>query len=138
MREYCWKFKVLAAPLVEVPNQVLEEDFIDGLNSKIWAEVRMLKPYGLGRIIELAQRVEDHNLQFRPNRLSTNPNGAWTRNPTTCPITTTYSAPPPQHHSTQVAEQNSRGGRRLSANLQTLNYNLRGRRSFVTDVMANI
>lgn len=47
VREYRLNFEVLAAPLIGVPEQVLEGNFIKGL-SKIWAEIRMLKLVGLG------------------------------------------------------------------------------------------
>lgn len=54
MKEYRRKFEIFAAPLLEIPETVLEGNFINGLSPMIRAEVRMLNPQGLGHIMELA------------------------------------------------------------------------------------
>lgn len=46
----------------------MESTFINGLKPEVRAEVRMLKPSGLGRIMELAQQVEDSNTILRPSK----------------------------------------------------------------------
>lgn len=52
-------FELLASPLLDVPKHVLENNFINGLRLEIRAEVRMMKPIGLARLMEFAQWVED-------------------------------------------------------------------------------
>lgn len=61
MKEYRRKFEIFAAPLSEIPETVLEGNFINGLSPMIRAEVRMLNPQGLGHIMELAYQVKDRN-----------------------------------------------------------------------------
>ncbi|GMN31282.1 hypothetical protein TIFTF001_003189 [Ficus carica] len=68
VREYRRVFESLASPSLKLPEHVMESTFINGLLPDIRAEVRMLKPEGLARIMEFAQRVEDRNLSLRPSR----------------------------------------------------------------------
>lgn len=59
--EYRRQFELLAASLVDIPDPIQEENFINGLKSEIRADVRMAQPKGLGRIVDLAKRVEERN-----------------------------------------------------------------------------
>lgn len=59
MREYQRRFEILAAPLNDMPEHVLESNFINGLKRATKAEIRQHQPKGLGRIMDMAQRVED-------------------------------------------------------------------------------
>ncbi|GMN32864.1 hypothetical protein TIFTF001_046644 [Ficus carica] len=56
--DYHRLFEALSSPLTDLSEEVLESTFINGLRADIWAEVRMMKPSGLPRIMEFAQRVE--------------------------------------------------------------------------------
>ena len=51
-----------------VSEQVLESSFINGLRLEIQAELRMLKPTGLGRLMALAQRIEKRNQKLKQNK----------------------------------------------------------------------
>lgn len=68
-----------------MPKEVLERIFVNGFKAQIRAEVRLLKPVGLGEIMEIAQRIEERNDLLRRE-------GAETK----------FSRP--QFHSTQRAE----------------------------------
>ena len=59
--------------------QLLEGHFINGLKLEMRAEVRLMKPTGLGRVMEVAQRVEDRNKHLRPNRAHKASVGTWPR-----------------------------------------------------------
>lgn len=59
--EFRRAFEVLAAPLKDLPDEVLESTFMNGLLPKIWAEICLLCPTGLSQIMEAAQKVEDQN-----------------------------------------------------------------------------
>lgn len=61
MAEFRRTFELLAAPLMGIPEEVMESTFINKLKAHIRAEVRLLQPKGLGQLIEVAQRVEDKN-----------------------------------------------------------------------------
>lgn len=61
VREYQRAFEIFPAPLLSLPEGVLVGSFVNGLKPTIRAEVRMLKPQGLGQLMELAQRVEDRD-----------------------------------------------------------------------------
>ncbi|EXB38291.1 hypothetical protein L484_013924 [Morus notabilis] len=61
VRDYRRQFEILAAPLTELSEQVLESTFVKGLKPEIRAEIRLMKPERLGRIMEVAQRVEERN-----------------------------------------------------------------------------
>ena len=50
----------------------MESTFMNGLLPEIRAELRLLQLYGLGHLMEMAQRVEDRNLAMRAAR---EPNG---------------------------------------------------------------
>lgn len=70
VRDYRRQFEILAAPLTELSEQVLESTFVKGLKPDIKAEIRLMKPEGLGRIMEVAQRVEERNLSVRGSRVT--------------------------------------------------------------------
>ena len=72
-KEYQSSFEVLASPLQNLPEQLLEGIFINGLKPKIRAEVSLLKPVGLGHIMETAQRVEDRNELLKVDHNATGP-----------------------------------------------------------------
>lgn len=59
VRDYRRQFEILAAPIGDIPEHVLEGHFINGLKTEVKAEVRLHAPEGLGRVMEVAQRVED-------------------------------------------------------------------------------
>ncbi|KAL2465357.1 Retrotrans gag domain-containing protein [Abeliophyllum distichum] len=64
-----------------MPEAILEENFTDGLIPEIRAEVRLMKPSGLGQIMEMAQRIEDKNLALKGSLLELahlNPNHQFT------------------------------------------------------------
>lgn len=71
----------------------MESTFINGLKPEVQAEVRMLKPSGLGRIMERAQRVENRNTILRPSKGSPSPAPTGSRN------TGSVSSPSPTYHS---------------------------------------
>ena len=54
-------FKTLAVPVSEVFEAFLEGHFINGLKLEIRAEIRVLQPRGLDRIMSMAQCIEDKN-----------------------------------------------------------------------------
>lgn len=53
-KDYRRMFEMLATPLPAIPESVMEENFINGLSPEIRAEVRLIRPQGLGQIMELA------------------------------------------------------------------------------------
>lgn len=59
MKEYHLMFEIVVAYLPEILEIVFKGNFINGLSPMVWAEVRMLKPQGLGQIMELARWIED-------------------------------------------------------------------------------
>ena len=69
---YWREFEILATPLKGISEEVMESMFMNGLLLEIQAELRLLQPYGLGHLMEMAQRVEDRNLAMRAAR---EPNG---------------------------------------------------------------
>lgn len=44
-----------------LPIEVLESTFIKGLKPEVKAELRVMRPSGLGQIMELAQLIEDRD-----------------------------------------------------------------------------
>ena len=72
---YRREFEILATPLKGISEEVMESTFMNGLLPEIRAELRLLKPYGLGHLMEMAQRVEDRNLAMRAAREPNGPNG---------------------------------------------------------------
>lgn len=54
-------FDALAAPVQGMMEEVLEATFIKGLKTEIRAEVCLLCPKGLDQLMDVAQRIEDHN-----------------------------------------------------------------------------
>ena len=63
--EYHRQFELLGASLVDVPDPIQEGNFINGLKAEIRVEVRMAQPKGLGRLMDLAKRVEERNDMLR-------------------------------------------------------------------------
>ena len=63
----------MVAPLTEVSEQLLESGFINGLMPEIQAELRMLQQVGLGRLMALAQRIEEKNLKLNQAKYATSP-----------------------------------------------------------------
>ena len=53
----------------------MESTFMNGLLPEIRVELRPLQPYGLGHLMEMAQRVEDRNLAMRAACEPNGPNG---------------------------------------------------------------
>lgn len=54
IKEYRRRLEVLADPLPEISDDVMEVKFINELKAPITSEVRILKPRGLSHIMELA------------------------------------------------------------------------------------
>ena len=73
--EYKRDFEFMSASITGLPDEVLEGTFVKGLKPEIRAKVRVLKPIGLGPLMELAQLVEEKNLaikaMFEPSGLKT-------------------------------------------------------------------
>ena len=65
MVAYQRQFEILATPLKGISKEVMESTFMNGLLPKIRVEISRLQPYGLGHLMEMAQRVEDRNLTLR-------------------------------------------------------------------------
>lgn len=63
--EYRRKFEVSAASLQDIPEEVLEGIFANGLKAEIRAKLRLLKPVGLTEIMDTAQRIKEKNLLLR-------------------------------------------------------------------------
>ena len=72
MVAYRREFEILATPLKGILEKVMESTFMNGLLPEIRAELHLLQLYGLGHLMEMAQRVEDRNLAMRAAR---EPNG---------------------------------------------------------------
>ena len=66
--EYKEKFELLLGRLWGIPEAVLEGNFMKGLKPEIRASLRLLRPRGLGELMELAQMIEDKNTVERVNR----------------------------------------------------------------------
>ena len=66
--EYRRQFELLAASLNDIPDTIQEGNFINGLKEEIRAEIRMAQPKGLGRIMDLAKRVEERNETLKKPR----------------------------------------------------------------------
>ena len=62
---YRREFEILATPLKGISEEVMESTFMNGLLPEIRVELRPLQPYGLGHLMEMAQRVEGRNLAMR-------------------------------------------------------------------------
>ena len=65
MAAYRREFEILATPLKGISEEVMESTFMNGLLPEIRVELRPLQPYGLGHLMEMAQRVEGRNLAMR-------------------------------------------------------------------------
>ena len=63
--EYKRDFEIMSASMASLPDEVLEGTFVKGLKLEIQAEVRVLKPIGLGPLMEKAQLVEEKNLAIK-------------------------------------------------------------------------
>ena len=62
---YRQEFEILATPLKGISEEVMESTFMNGLLPEIRAELRLLQPYELGHLMEMAQQVKDRNLTLR-------------------------------------------------------------------------
>ncbi|RVW40949.1 hypothetical protein CK203_076984 [Vitis vinifera] len=51
---YRREFEILATPLKGISEEVMESMFMNGLLLEIQAELRLLQPYGLGHLMEMA------------------------------------------------------------------------------------
>lgn len=65
VEQYWNLFDKLVAPLPYLPNEVLEETFMNGLTLWIKAEVECWEPTGLAQMMKLAQRVENREITRR-------------------------------------------------------------------------
>lgn len=81
--EFRERFEVMAAPLKNVSNDVLEGVFINGLDEEVQAEVLMANPVGLSQIMDLVQRVEDRNNRINKGREKERPRFRNVMNPNT-------------------------------------------------------
>lgn len=73
MDNYRRKFEVSAAPLQNVPEEVLEGIFANGLKAEIRAELRLLKPEGLTEEKNLLLRRELGVQRFwKPQQVGSN------------------------------------------------------------------
>ena len=61
---------MISGHLGELPEVVLEGNFMKGLKLEIRASLHLLRPRGLGESMELAQMIEDKNTIERINRSS--------------------------------------------------------------------
>lgn len=77
MWEYRRWFELLASPLSEVSEKVMESTFINGLKPEVRVEVRLANLSGLTQIMEYTQRAEDRSSMIRLNRSA--PMGPWGR-----------------------------------------------------------
>lgn len=59
--EFRKKFIEMAAPLEQIPENMLMAHFVNGLKEEIRAEVRMLGLYTLEQAMDLALKVEEKN-----------------------------------------------------------------------------
>ena len=83
IRDYQPRFETMATPLTGVSKELLEGSFVNGLRCDIQAELRMLQPARLSRMMTLVQRVEEKNIRLKQVKPTWSP-----RNPpytTTCP-----------------------------------------------------
>ena len=54
---YQWEFEIMATPLKGISDKVMESTFMNGLLPEIQVELSLLQPYGLGHLMEMAQRA---------------------------------------------------------------------------------
>ncbi|XP_052192138.1 uncharacterized protein LOC127801242 [Diospyros lotus] len=73
VKEYRLKFETMAAAVPDVPEAFLEGQFLNGLNPEIRAEIRVLQPRGLDRIMVVAQNIEDKNVALQNCHRATRP-----------------------------------------------------------------
>lgn len=66
--EFRWEFEVLAAPLKEIPYEVLKSTFVNRLKPKIRAEIRVLGPKGLDQIMEDLNSIVKEAWEFTAQR----------------------------------------------------------------------
>lgn len=103
VEEYRRQFIKLAAPLENVPEQILMGQFINGLKDEVKAEVRLLNPVNLDWAMDLAVRVEEKNRAggnkgngVRSTSLNTTkytPNPSVSKSPYTLSTASNYSQP---------------------------------------------
>lgn len=58
VQEYQEQFELLSGPLIGLSEAVLESNFIKGLKLEVRSKLQLLRPKGLGEIMDLAQMVE--------------------------------------------------------------------------------
>ena len=59
--EYLCSFELLSALFPDLLEAVLENSFVNGLQDEIKTELRLWEPKGLGRVMKMAQMIEDKN-----------------------------------------------------------------------------
>ncbi|XP_052196517.1 uncharacterized protein LOC127803919 [Diospyros lotus] len=95
VKDYRLCFETLASSLERLPEAFLEGHFLNGLKLDIRAEMRVLRPTGLERMMELAQRIEERNQVVREGYLGSGPTRVLALS---IPVTNTQPVirPPPQ------------------------------------------
>ena len=73
VRDYRRQFETMALLLMEVSEQVLKSSFINGLKPEIQAKLLMLQPMGLGRLMALAQWVDERNMKLKQAKYALGP-----------------------------------------------------------------
>ena len=71
MREYCRQFERLSSTLADVPEDILEGQFVNGLDPMILAELLVNKPNEMSWIIQMAQWIESKNRTLKQIKGST-------------------------------------------------------------------
>ena len=61
MGEYRHSFNLLSALFLDLPEAMLENSFVNGLQEEIKTKLRLWEPKGLGRVMKMAQMIEDKN-----------------------------------------------------------------------------
>lgn len=68
MADFLRSPEALAVLMIGISEEALESTFIQGLKGQIQAEVCLLYPKGLGKLMDVAQRIEDRNLIFKSTK----------------------------------------------------------------------
>ena len=63
VHEYCRDFEQATSTMDEIPECLLEGQFINGLRPDIQAKLKAHRPRGLGRIMLMAQKLEKKKIQ---------------------------------------------------------------------------
>ena len=61
----------MSVSMTGLSDEVLESTFVKGLKVEIRAEIRVLKPIGLGSIMEMTQRLEEKNQALKSLKMYT-------------------------------------------------------------------